>query len=59
MYDNRGETFGNGRDVRNLLDRCVERQSDRLYGEDADAGDDESAIWVLTEDDIPDPSEVG
>ena len=56
MYDQRGETFGNGREVRNLLDRCIERQSDRLYG--SDDSYDESDIWVLTEDDIPGPSQT-
>ena len=32
MYNRRGETFGNARDVRNLLDVAIERRRERLRG---------------------------
>ena len=30
MYAERGENFGNGRDVRNYFEDCVSRQANRL-----------------------------
>ena len=32
LYENRDENFGNARDVRNLFEKAVARQSDRLAG---------------------------
>lgn len=32
MYENRDETFGNGRDVRNIFEKAVTRQASRLAG---------------------------
>ena len=32
MYENRDETFGNGRDVRNIFEKSVIKQASRLSG---------------------------
>ena len=32
MYENRDETFGNGRDVRNIFEKAVIKQASRLAG---------------------------
>lgn len=37
MYNRRGETFGNARDVRNFLDAAIERRGVRLRGMSEDA----------------------
>ena len=37
MYNRRGETFGNARDVRNLLDAAIERRGVRLRGMNEEA----------------------
>ena len=30
LYENRGENFGNGRDVRNVFEKSIARQCDRI-----------------------------
>lgn len=40
MYENRDETFGNGRDVRNIFERAVTRQALRLSGISSPANDE-------------------
>ena len=44
MYENRGENFGNGRDVRNFFEDTVIRQSNRLAGMEAPTKEDLSTI---------------
>lgn len=40
LYENRGENFGNGRDVRNVFENTVVRQSNRVAALDAPTKDD-------------------
>ena len=40
LYENRGENFGNGRDVRNVFEDTVVRQSNRVAALDAPTKDD-------------------
>ena len=40
LYENRGENFGNGRDVRNVFEETVVRQSNRVAALDAPTKDD-------------------
>ena len=40
LYENRGESFGNGRDVRNVFEDTVVRQSNRVAALDAPTKDD-------------------
>ncbi|MCD8212221.1 MAG: AAA family ATPase [Oscillospiraceae bacterium] len=54
MYDNRDENFGNARDVRNIFERGVTRQADRLAAMDAPSRED---LMTLTLADLKDDSE--
>ena len=59
LYENRGENFGNGRDVRNVFEDTVVRQSNRVAALDAPTKDD--LMQFLPEDlkdaDEPDAAE--
>ena len=56
LYEERGENFGNGRDVRNCFEDMVVRQSNRVAAMDSPTKDDLMA--VLPEDmDEPEESE--
>lgn len=59
LYENRGENFGNGRDVRNVFEDTVVRQSNRVAALDAPTKDD--LMQFLPEDlkdaDEPDAKE--
>ena len=48
LYENRGENFGNGRDVRNIFEDTVVRQSNRVAALDAPTKDD--LMQLLPED---------
>ena len=48
LYENRGENFGNGRDVRNVFEDTVVRQSNRVAALDAPTKDD--LMQLLPED---------
>ena len=52
LYENRDENFGNGRDVRNLFEDMVVRQSDRLSAAEG-APDREALMEVRREDFLP------
>lgn len=49
LYENRDSNFGNARDVRNIFERAVSRQSDRLATVDAP---DKQALQALLPEDI-------
>ena len=49
LYENRDENFGNARDVRNLFERAVARQADRLA---AAENPDRKALMELTREDF-------
>ena len=49
LYENRDENFGNARDVRNLFERAVARQADRVA---ALEHPDKEALMALTEADL-------
>ena len=49
LYENRDENFGNARDVRNLFERAVARQADRVAARDHP---DKEALMALTEADL-------
>jgi hypothetical protein len=58
----RGNTFGNGRFMRNVLDRTIARQAERLTSTDQASAPDE--VRLLRPDDLPElvieaPEEVG
>ena len=54
-YDNRDRTFGNGRFVRNVFERSVERQANRIAGI---APLTDGVLTTLTTGDIPHLSEM-
>ena len=58
LYENRGENFGNGRDVRNVFEDTVVRQSNRVAALDAPTKDD--LMQFLPEDlkDAEEPPEA-
>jgi len=49
LYDNRDENFGNARDVRNLFERAISRQSDRIAALEAPTKED---LMTLTTADL-------
>ena len=49
LYENRDENFGNARDVRNLFERAVARQSDRVAGLEHP---DRETLMALTVEDL-------
>ena len=49
LYEQRDENFGNARDVRNLFERAVARQADRVA---ALEGPDKQALMALTVEDL-------
>ena len=46
LYEERDENFGNARDVRNIFERAVARQADRLAGLEAPTKEDLMALTV-------------
>jgi len=57
LYDQRDRTFGNGRLVRNLFEKTLERQANRLAVSTMNLTDEE--LTTLTRDDIPTESNAG
>lgn len=55
LYENRGENFGNGRDVRNVFEDTVVRQSNRVAALDAPTKDD---LMQLLPEDLKDADET-
>lgn len=55
LYDERDENFGNARDVRNIFERAVSRQSDRVAGMECPKKEDLMALGQadLKEEDEP------
>lgn len=51
LYEERDENFGNARDVRNLFERAVARQSDRVAGLESPSREQ---LMELTSDDLKD-----
>ena len=51
LYANRDENFGNARDVRNLFEQAVARQSNRVAGLDAPTREQ---LMELTREDLND-----
>ena len=49
MYEHRDENFGNARDVRNIFERAMARQADRVAGLESPTKED---LMALTEDDL-------
>ena len=56
LYENRGENFGNGRDVRNVFEETVVRQSNRVAALDAPTKDD---LMQFLPEDLRDADETG
>ena len=54
LYDHRDENFGNARDVRNLFEKAVARQADRVARL---AQPTREELMALTQEDLADPSE--
>ena len=52
LYANRDENFGNARDVRNLFEQAVARQSNRVAGLDAPTREQ---LMELTKEDLKEP----
>lgn len=55
LYDSRDENFGNAREVRNVFERGVARQSDRVAALDSPSREE---LMALTLDDLLDESEA-
>jgi len=55
LYENRGDNFGNGRDVRNIFEAAVVRQSDRVASLEAPTKDD--LMLLIPSDLIPEDEE--
>lgn len=55
LYENRGENFGNGRDVRNVFEDTVVRQSNRVAALDAPTKDD---LMQFLPEDLKDADEI-
>ncbi len=55
LYENRGENFGNGRDVRNIFEDTVVRQSNRVAALDAPTKDD---LMQFLPEDLKDADEI-
>jgi len=55
LYEERDENFGNARDVRNLFERAVARQADRLVAAETL---DKETLMTLTEADLKGPEEA-
>ena len=56
LYENRGENFGNGRDVRNVFEDTVVRQSNRVAALDTPTKDD---LMQFLPEDLRDADETG
>jgi hypothetical protein len=54
MYENRDENFGNARDVRNIFERAVTNQANRLAAMEKPTKDD---LMKLIKDDIVGPKD--
>ncbi len=54
MYDSRDENFGNAREVRNLFERAVARQADRVAGLEHPGRED---LMALTAEDLTEPED--
>ena len=55
LYENRDENFGNARDVRNLFERAVARQSDRVAALEAPSKEE---LMALTVEDLREETEA-
>ena len=55
LYENRDENFGNARDVRNLFERAVARQADRVAALEQP---DKEALMALTEADLQEATQA-
>ena len=55
LYENRGENFGNGRDVRNCFEKAIVRQANRLAAMEAPTKDD---LMSITPEDLKDAEDV-
>lgn len=55
LYENRDENFGNARDVRNLFERAVARQSDRVAALDTPGKEE---LMALTVEDLREETEA-
>ena len=47
MYDKRSDTFGNGRDVRNLFERSIQNQSSRLSREFTNTDPEDPKVYSI------------
>ena len=56
LYENRGDNFGNGRDVRNCFEDMVVRQSNRVAAMEAPSKDD---LMAVLPEDLEDKEEEG
>ena len=56
LYANRDENFGNARDVRNLFEKAVARQSDRVAQLEAPT---KEQLMELLLNDLKEPEETG
>ena len=54
LYEERDENFGNARDVRNVFEKAIARQADRVAALEAP---DRETLMALTADDLRQPEE--
>ena len=55
LYENRGDNFGNGRDVRNCFEKAIVRQANRLAAMEAPTKDD---LMSITPEDLKDAEDI-
>ena len=54
LYEERGENFGNGRDVRNIFEDMIVRQANRVAALEAPSKED---LMTVLPEDLEDPEE--
>jgi SpoVK/Ycf46/Vps4 family AAA+-type ATPase len=55
LYDKKDEGFGNARSVRNIFERCVQLQANRIVDRKNVTA---RMLQMITEDDIPEPKDI-
>lgn len=55
LYEKRDDSFGNARVIRNIFEKCIQRQANRIVSIKRIS---KKALKTLTEEDIPEPKEI-
>ena len=55
LYEKRDDSFGNARVVRNIFEKCIQKQANRIITSNKTS---KKALCTITEEDIPEPKET-